>query len=82
MIIADIYLVLCAKQMKAAGLFLQNVLTLFVFPWGHGKAPFPVACCLVFSGSNWSLRLQKTQPIPWSISLLRELAPLSAPPLT
>lgn len=75
-IIADIYLVPCAKASES-GRFIStkrvNSVCLF---WGHGRALFLVAYCLVLSGYNQSLRLQRTQPIPLSMSLLRELAPL------
>ena len=81
-IIADIYLVPCAKASENGRFISTKRVNSVCFSWGHGRAVFPVAYCLVLSGHNQSLRLQRTQPIPSSMSLLRELAPLPSHPCT
>lgn len=81
-IIADIYLVPCAKASENGRFISTECVNSVCLSWGHGRALFPVAYCLVLSGHNQSLRLQRTQPIPSSMSLLRELAPLPSHPCT
>lgn len=81
MVIADINLAICAKASEGARLISTKHVSTLCLSWGHGKAPFPVACCLVFSGCHWGLRLQRTQPILPSMSLLRELGRESSPVL-
>lgn len=81
-IIADIYLVLCANASESGRFISTKRVNSICLSWGHGRSLFPVAYCLVLSGYNQSLRLQRTQPIPSSMSLLRELAPFPSHPCT
>ena len=80
--IADIYLALGAKASESGRFISTKRVDSICLSWGHGRALFPVAYCMVLGGYNQSLRLQRTQPIPSSVSLLRELAPLPSHPCT
>lgn len=56
-IIADIYLVLCAKETESGRFISAKRVNAVCLSQGRRRAPFPVAYCLVLSGYNWSLRL-------------------------
>lgn len=71
MITADIYIALCSRASESASFISTKRVNNVCLSPRAWQSSFPVACCLVFSGYNCSLRLQRTQPIPSSLSLLR-----------